>query len=163
MTLIKGWGIIWEFIFWESSEMITDSFDNKTEEILKPWKKEDAKKVDACILTFSNEILQYVLEAYDCTKIGDIYSSNGAKPVYGFTYKDKEFAIYMSFVGAPGCVGDIEDSMSVIKTDKYIECGFEVKKIDAKNIRSITGRIIPSFSWKEEQFLRNGFGYIAEM
>ena len=35
--------------------MITDSFDNKTEEILKPWKKEDAKKVDACILTFSNE------------------------------------------------------------------------------------------------------------
>ncbi len=27
--------------------MITDSFDNKTEEILKPWKKEDAKKVDA--------------------------------------------------------------------------------------------------------------------
>ena len=79
MTLIKGWGIIWEFIFWESSEMITDSFDNKTEEILKPWKKEDAKMVDACILTFSNEILQYVLEAYDCTKIGDIYSSNGAK------------------------------------------------------------------------------------
>ena len=81
------------------------------------------KKVDACILTFSNEILQYVLEAYDCTKIGDIYSSNGAKPVYGFTYKDKEFAIYMSFVGAPGCVGDIEDTMSVIKTDTYIEFG----------------------------------------
>jgi len=27
--------------------MITDSFDNKTEEILKLWKKEDAKKVDA--------------------------------------------------------------------------------------------------------------------
>ena len=78
--------------------MITDSFDNKTEEILKPWKKKDAKKVDACILIFSNEILQYVLEAYDCTKIGDIYSSNGAKPIYGFTYKDKEFAIYKSSV-----------------------------------------------------------------
>ena len=43
--------------------MITDSFDNKTEEIIKVWKNEDAKKVDACILTFSNEIFQYVLEA----------------------------------------------------------------------------------------------------
>ena len=41
--------------------------------------------------------------------------------------------------------------------------GFEVKKIDVNNIHSITGRIIPSFSWEEEQFLRNGFGYIAEM
>ena len=38
--------------------MITDSFDNKTEEIIKVCKNEDAKKVDACILTFSNEIFQ---------------------------------------------------------------------------------------------------------
>ena len=39
--------------------MITDSFDNKTEEILKPWKKEDAKKVDACILTLRTEQNRY--------------------------------------------------------------------------------------------------------
>lgn len=103
--------------------MITDSFDNKTEEIIKVWKKEDAKKVDACILTFSNEILQYVLEEYDCTKIGGLYSSNGEKPIYGFEYKAKKFAVYMSYVGAPGCVADIEDTMSVINTDKYIVFG----------------------------------------
>ena len=45
--------------------------------------------------------------------------------------------------------------------DKHFD--FEMKKIDENNIHSITGRIIPSFSWEEEQFLRNGFGYIAEM
>ena len=51
--------------------MITETFDNKTEEIIKVWRNENAKKVDACIVTFSNEILQYVLEQYECTKIGD--------------------------------------------------------------------------------------------
>ena len=82
--------------------MITEAFDNKTEEIIKVGRNENAKKVDACILTFSNEILQYVLEQYDCTQIGNLYSSNGANPVYEFSYKGKEFAVYMSFVGAPG-------------------------------------------------------------
>ena len=53
-------------------KMITDSFDNNTEEIIRVWRNENAKKVDACILTFSHEILQYVLEQYDCLKIGDL-------------------------------------------------------------------------------------------
>ena len=71
--------------------MITETFDNNTEEIIKVQRNENAKAVDACILTFSNEILQYVLEAYNCTKIGDLFSSNGANPVFAFRYKDKEF------------------------------------------------------------------------
>ena len=103
--------------------MITEAFDNTTEAILKGHVNENARKVDACILTFSNEILQYVLEAFECTKIGDLYSANGAKPVYGFNYKGKEFAVYMSFIGAPACVGDVEDTTSVINTDKYILFG----------------------------------------
>ncbi len=103
--------------------MITDSFDNRTEEIIKVWRNENAKKVDACILTFSHEILQYVLEQYECTKIGDLYSSNGANPVYGFACGEKEFAVYMSYVGAPGCVADMEDTLSLINTDKYVVFG----------------------------------------
>ncbi len=103
--------------------MITEAFDNQTEEIIKEWRNESAKKVDACILTFSHEILQYVLEQYDCVKIGDLYSSNGANPVYGFTYEGKEFAVYMSYVGAAGCVADMEDTLSLINTDRYIVFG----------------------------------------
>ena len=103
--------------------MITDSFDNRTEEIIKVWRNENAKKVDACILTVSNDILQYVLEQYDCRKIGDLYSSNGAHPVYGFASGGKEFAVYMSYVGAPGCVADMEDTLSLINTDKYVVFG----------------------------------------
>ena len=98
--------------------MITEAFDNQSEEIIKVWKNENAKKVDACILTFSHEILKYVLEQYDCEKIGDLYSANGANPMYKFTYEGKDFAVYMSYVGAPGCVADMEDTQSVIDTDK---------------------------------------------
>ena len=103
--------------------MITDSFDNFSEEIIKVYKNENAKKVDACILTFSHVILKYVLENFDCQKIGDLFSSNGANPVYGFTYQDRYFAVYMSYVGAPACVADIEDTLQIIDTDKYIIFG----------------------------------------
>ena len=103
--------------------MITETFDPCTEEIIKVWKNEEAKKVDACILTFSNEILQAVLERFECTLIGNLYSSNGANPVYGFEYEGRQFAVYMSYVGAPGCVADIEDTLSLINTDKYIVFG----------------------------------------
>ena len=103
--------------------MITDTFENVTEEIIKVWRNEEAVKVDVCILTFSHVILQYVLDNYECTKLGDLYSSNGANPVYGFTYEDRYFAVYMSYVGAPACVADIEDTLSLINTDKYVVFG----------------------------------------
>ena len=50
--------------------MITDTFENLTEEIIKVKKGENAVKVDACILTFSHMILKYVLENFECKKIG---------------------------------------------------------------------------------------------
>ena len=61
--------------------MIIDTFDNLSEEIIKVSRNDNAVKVDACILTFSHVILKYVLENFQCKKIGDLYSSNGANPV----------------------------------------------------------------------------------
>ena len=42
--------------------MITDTFDNLSEEIIRVNRNDNAVKVDACILTFSHVILKYVLE-----------------------------------------------------------------------------------------------------
>lgn len=42
--------------------MITDSFDNQSEAIINPHINENAPKVDACILTFSNIIEEFVLK-----------------------------------------------------------------------------------------------------
>ena len=103
--------------------MITGTFDNLSEEIIKVSRNDNAVKADASILTFSHVILKYVLENFQCKKIGDLYSSNGANPVYGFEYENRYFAVYMSYVGAPACVADIEDTMSIINTDKYVVFG----------------------------------------
>ena len=127
--------------------MITDTFDNHTEEIIRVWRNENAKKVDACILTFSHEILQYVLEQFDCTKIGDLYSSNGANPVYGFTDGNREFAVYMSYVGAPGGVADLEDTLSLIAADKYIVFGGS----GCLNKEIARGRVmVPTAAYRDE-------------
>ncbi|MGN0801371.1 MAG: nucleoside phosphorylase [Candidatus Faecivicinus sp.] len=127
--------------------MITDAFDNSTEEIIKVPRNEAAKKVDACILTFSHEVLQYVLENYECEWIGNLYSSNGAKPVYGFDYKDKRFAVYMSFVGAPGCVADMEDAMSLISTEKFVVFG----GAGCLNREIARGRVmVPTAAYRDE-------------
>lgn len=127
--------------------MITDTFDNKTEEIIKVCRNEGAKKVDVCILTFSHEILEYVLNRYECSLIGNLYSSNGVNSVYGFEYEGRYFAVYMSYVGAPGCVADMEDTLSLINTDKYVVFG----GAGCLNKEIARGRVmVPTAAYRDE-------------
>jgi predicted GNAT family acetyltransferase len=38
----------------------------------------------------------------------------------------------------------------------------KIERIDASNINTIQGRIVPAFSWESnDAFLKNGFGYVA--
>lgn len=104
--------------------MITDSFDNKSKAIINPsCPKENAPQVDACILTFSHEIENFVLKNYDCKQIATIWFATGGTPIYQIEYKGKTFAFYKTYVGAPACVGSVEDTLSEIRTDKYIVFG----------------------------------------
>ena len=42
------------------------------------------------------------------------------------------------------------------------KCDYRIERIDESNFDRIHGRIVPSFSWSgKEQFLKNGFGYVA--
>ena len=103
--------------------MITDSFDNQSEAIINPYIDENAPKVDACIVTFSNVIEEFVLKNYACKQIATFKFVTGITPVYRIEYKGKTFAFYKTYVGAPACVGSVEDTLSAIKTDKYIVFG----------------------------------------
>ena len=103
--------------------MITDSFDDKSKAIINPVKKENAPKVDACILTFSYEIEKYVLANYDCQRIASFWFATGETPIYQIAYKGKKFAFYKTYVGGPACVGSVEDTLAEIDTDKYIVFG----------------------------------------
>ena len=102
--------------------MITDSFDN-SEAIINPQINENAPKVDACILTFSYVIEAFVLKNYDCKQIASFEGAAGVMPVYRIDYKGKSFAFFKTCVGAPACVMSVENTLSVIRTDKYIVFG----------------------------------------
>lgn len=127
--------------------MITNTFDNQSQAKINPLIKEDAICVDACILTFSYVIEKFVTENYQCTQIGSIYFATGITPVYLIEYNGKKIAFYKTYVGAPACVGTIEDSFSVIKTNKYILFG----GAGCLNKEIVHGKImIPTDAYRDE-------------
>ena len=68
-------------------------------------------------------IEKFVLENYDCRQIASFWFATGNTPIYELKYKGKKFAFYKTYGGAPACVGTVEDTLSEIKTDKYIVFG----------------------------------------
>ncbi len=103
--------------------MITESFDNGSPAIINPQRAENAPKVDACILTFSHEIEKYVVENYDCEEIAEFWFATGRTPVWQLMLGDKKIAFYKTYVGAPACVGSVEDTLSCLDCRKYIVFG----------------------------------------
>lgn len=127
--------------------MIIDSFDYKSEAKINPKIKEDAPVVDACIITFSHVIEKFVLDNYPCQQIGQFKFVTGITPIYQIDYKGKKFAFYKTYVGAPACVGSIEDTLSEIRTNKYIVfggCGCLDKEIAHGKV------MIPTEAYRDE-------------
>lgn len=103
--------------------MIIDSFDIASEAKINPFIKEGAPAVDACIITFSYIIEKYVQDNYNLKQIGQSTAVTGDLPIYQFSHNGRNFAFLKTYAGAPACVATIEDTLSVMKTDKYIIFG----------------------------------------
>lgn len=69
--------------------MITNSFDNQTNDIIEPQRKVGVPSVDVIIITFSYIIEEYLKEHFNCTQIATLYSATGLTPVYQIDYKGK--------------------------------------------------------------------------
>lgn len=100
--------------------MIINSFDDKSEAIINLKVNKGEPKIDVCILTFSNKIEEYVLNNYECKEIARFKFATGETPIYQINYKNKKIAFYKTYVGAPACVGTIEDTISKINTKKFV-------------------------------------------
>ena len=85
--------------------MITNSFDDKSEAIISLQRKENATKVDVCIITFSSEIEQYVVENYSDNVIGYLYCATGKTPIYAIEKDGKTIAFYKTYIGSSVTVG----------------------------------------------------------
>lgn len=53
--------------------------------------------------TFSGNLCIQIFQSYHSEKIAELYSANGALPVYKINYKNTEIAFYRSMVGSPAC------------------------------------------------------------
>ena len=82
--------------------MIIDSYDKETEAIisLKDFYGEKKTLIEKCLITFSESILDYLLEQFEWQEIGKVNSCNGAMPIYKSEYKGQEFAFYLSRIGS---------------------------------------------------------------
>lgn len=75
------------------------------------------KKIDnfpkICVSTFSENIIQTFSSLSNAEKIAELYTANGAIPVYKIRYKDTDIAFYLSRVGAPACVAGFEEIVAM--------------------------------------------------
>ena len=103
--------------------MITDSFDNLTPAIIERRRKENAPKVDACIITFSHEIEAFVRDNYASGEIASLFCATGRTPVYLIERGGKKIAFYKTYVGAPVTVALIEDVIAELDCRKFVLFG----------------------------------------
>ena len=80
---------------------------------------------EICDYTFSEKINQKFSSLKDVEKIAELYTANGAMPVYKMRYKNQEIAFYLSRVGAPACVSGFEEvvAMGAKKFVLFGSCG----------------------------------------
>lgn len=127
--------------------MITESFDNKSEAKINPKPKENRLKCDACIITFSNQIEEYVLENFKCEKFAELKFVTGPLQVYKLEYKNKVFAFYKTYMGSPTAVGAIEDATEWLDTNKFVMFG----GAGCLNKEIAHGKVmIPTFAYRDE-------------
>ena len=103
--------------------MITSAFDDRSPAKINPKINENALKVGAVIFTFSHVIEQYVTEHYASEKVGELLMAHGANPVYVITCHGKQYGFFRTWVGAPACVGTVEEIREILNTDKIIHFG----------------------------------------
>ncbi|MBP3464205.1 MAG: nucleoside phosphorylase [Clostridia bacterium] len=127
--------------------MITESFDNKSEAKINPKIKENREKCDACIITFSNIIEEYVVKNFQCEEFAKLKVVTGPVPVYKIKYKNKTIAFYKTYMGAPTAVGVLEDATEVIDTNKFIVFG----GAGCLNKEIAHGKImVPTYAYRDE-------------
>lgn len=103
--------------------MITDSFDDQSPAKINVKKNPEPVKVEAVILTFSHVIETHVSEHYPCEQVGELFMAHGSSPVYRIGYQGKEYGFFRTWVGAPACVGSIEEVLAILDTRKVILFG----------------------------------------
>ena len=129
--------------------MITDSFDIETPAIPRfdSFYGEQKHIVDTCIVTFSKQIYDSVLETFDCVKIAEIGACNGVTPIYQFTHGGIAVGFYLSAIGSAMAAQCCLESNWLTGATKYIMFG-SAGSLDGE---ATTGKfVIPTHAYRDE-------------
>ncbi len=128
--------------------MTTLKYDHNKKAVINP--EDYIKKIDGFpkigVTCFSNELLESVMQNFEKEVISEIRNANGTYPVYKIRYKDTDIAAFMSRVGAPACVGSLEEviAMGLEKLVMFGTCG-----VLDRNIKDLA-IIIPNSAIRDE-------------
>ena len=126
--------------------MINETYDEEYLALINPKPIEKPKKCDVVIVTFSNEIEEFVKKEYKAEPFNAFRCVNGKSPVYTFEYKGKTFGFYKTLLGAPASVGMIEEVSPMFDSKKYIVFGSA-----GSLCKEHQGKVIvPSFAYRDE-------------
>lgn len=103
--------------------------------------------VEKCLIIFSKEIHTYLLDQYQCEKIGEIGVCNGNVPIYCLLYKGERIAFYLTGIGSAVASAMCYESHYITGATKYIMFG----SCGSLDKEQTTGRfIIPTESYRGE-------------
>ena len=90
--------------------MILEEFD-KSRAVIEPEMIHERVEgfPEIAVSCFSYRLIEAILSALPSREVGLVKGANGRKSVWAVTYEGEEFALYLSSVGEPSCVGDFED------------------------------------------------------
>lgn len=127
--------------------MITSSFDPNSPAIIQLHPAEDRLKCDACIVTFSDVIEEYVLNRYPCREFAQERNACGPTPVYSLEYKGRTLAFYKTLIGAPAAVGLLEGVAMLVDTKEFIVFG----GAGCLDKEIAHGKVmVPAWAWRDE-------------
>ena len=129
--------------------MIIHDYDDKTKPVIDVGVFYGEKKhlLDKCLILFSKEIHDHLLERFDCAVVGDIGACNGVTPIYRFDLDGEPVAFYLSAIGsaiASGSCYEVHWQTGATKFLMFGSCG----SLDGEATR---GRyIVPTEAYRGE-------------
>ena len=108
--------------------MIIHDYDPQTPPVvsLEPFYGPKKHLLDKCLILFSKEIHDYLLERYDCAAVGHIGACNGVTPIYGFDLDGETVGFYLSAIGsaiASGTCYEVHWQTGATKFLMFGSCG----------------------------------------
>lgn len=126
---------------------ILNSFDNKSEEILKPEHVIEAAAdfPEAVVVTFNQNILSIASAMSGVEKIGEL-NAGFPIPIYKISYHGKRIALYQTLIGGAGTAGLLEEVIAK-GGKKFVffgSCGTLDKELSAGHL------IVPTAAYRDE-------------